>query len=85
MYALSDNVVVAVLSFDAHRHPRTLKIAKTLIKYGFKVKVWGFRRSVKEKHRVRLTLIADNLANYFRTILKEKPKKFREELEKFEK
>ena len=40
---------------------------------------------VKEKHRVRLMLIADNIANYFRIIFKEKPEKFREELRKFEK
>ena len=40
---------------------------------------------VKERHRKMLTLIADNLANYFRTLLKNEPKRFGEELRRFEK
>jgi len=40
---------------------------------------------VKERHRKVLTLIADNLANYFRLLLKSDPRRFREELERFEK
>jgi len=33
----------------------------------------------------RLVVIADNLANYFRILLKSDPRKFREELRRFEK
>jgi len=40
---------------------------------------------VKERHRKKLILIADNLANYFRMLLKNNPKKFKEELKRFEK
>ena len=32
-----------------------------------------------------LMIIADNLANYFRILLKNDPKRFREELRRFEK
>ena len=39
---------------------------------------------VYRHHRVLITL-ADNLANYFRILLKSDPKRFREELKKFEK
>ncbi len=40
---------------------------------------------VKERHRKKLILIADNLANYFRILLKNNPKKFSKELSIFEK
>ena len=40
---------------------------------------------VKERHRRMLTLIADNLANYFRVLLKDNPERFLEELKKFDK
>ena len=36
--------------------------------------------SIKETHRKKLMLLADNLANYFRVLLKGNPEKFREEL-----
>ncbi len=36
-------------------------------------------------HLENLVTIADNLANYFRILLKENPKRFREELRRFEK
>lgn len=40
---------------------------------------------VRKKHHRCLMTIADNLANYFRILLKKAPKRFREELRKFEK
>ena len=39
----------------------------------------------KPKYMDNLITIADNLANYFRLLLKNNPKRFREELRKFEK
>ena len=39
----------------------------------------------KPKYMDNLFTIADNLANYFRILLKNNPKKFREELRRFEK
>ena len=39
----------------------------------------------KPRYLDKLITIADNLANYFRLILKNDPKQFREELKKFEK
>ena len=42
-------------------------------------------KNIRYKHHRRLMLLADNLANYFRILLKEKPKKFREGLKRFEK
>ncbi len=41
--------------------------------------------SVRRRDLERLVLIADNVANYFRKLLESKPKKFREELSRFEK
>lgn len=40
---------------------------------------------IRLKHHVRLMLVADNLANYFRILLKNDPKRFRDELRRFEK
>jgi len=40
---------------------------------------------VKERHRRKLVLIADSIANYFRVLCNSNPRKFREELERFEK
>ncbi len=51
------------------------------IKHPRKVK----ESSIKETHRKKLMLLADNLANYFRILLKSDPKRFREELKRFEK
>jgi len=42
-------------------------------------------KNVRYKHHRRLILIADNLANYFRILIKDNPKRFKEELRKFEK
>lgn len=42
-------------------------------------------RNIRYKHHERLILLADNIANYFRIILKEKPRNYRRELRKFEK
>jgi len=41
--------------------------------------------NVQYRHHKLLLTIADNLANYFRLILKTSPRRFREELERFEK
>jgi len=41
--------------------------------------------NIRESHRKKLMLLADNLANYFRTLLKEDPKRFEEELRRLEK
>ena len=38
---------------------------------------------VREEHRRKLILVADNLANYFRILLNNNPRKFREELRRF--
>ncbi len=40
---------------------------------------------VRKRHLENLVTITDNLANYFRVLLKDNPKKFREELRRFEK
>ena len=40
---------------------------------------------VKESHRKKLMMLADNLANYFRVLLKNNPRRFREELRRLEK
>ncbi len=42
-------------------------------------------RNIRYKHHRRLMLLIDNLANYFRVILKERPRKFGKELKRFEK
>ncbi len=42
-------------------------------------------KNIKYTHHKRLMLVADNLANYFRVVLRDNPKRFREELKKFEK
>ena len=42
-------------------------------------------KSTRYTHHKRLMLIADNLANYFRVVLKDNPRRFREELRRFEK
>ncbi len=39
---------------------------------------------IRLKHHVRLMLVADNIANYLRILLKNNPKKFRDELSRFE-
>ena len=39
----------------------------------------------KPRYMENLITIADNLANYFRILLKDNPRKFREEFRKFEK
>ena len=39
----------------------------------------------KRRHETYLKRVTDNLANYFRILLKENPKKLREELRRFEK
>lgn len=49
-----------------------------------------FPRKVREsmarrRHEEYLKRVADNLANYFRVLLEEEPRLFREELERFEK
>ena len=46
------------------------------VKYEHKVK----ESAVKASHLKKLILLADNLANYFRIILKERPKEFNDEL-----
>ncbi len=38
---------------------------------------------VRRKHFKNLVTVADNLANYFRILLKDDPKKFKEELKRF--
>ncbi|RLG87241.1 MAG: hypothetical protein DRO39_01010 [Thermoprotei archaeon] len=40
---------------------------------------------IRLRHHARLMLVADNLANYFRIVLRDRPKIFREELKRFEK
>ncbi|RLI01471.1 hypothetical protein DRO31_06415 [Candidatus Bathyarchaeota archaeon] len=42
-------------------------------------------RNIRYRHHERLMLIADNLANYFRVLLRNNPRKFREELNRIEK
>ena len=42
-------------------------------------------KNIKYTHHKRLMLVADNLADYFRVVLRDNPKRFREELKKFEK
>jgi len=51
------------------------------IKYPRKIR----ESKVREKHRKKLITLADNLANYFRILLKTNPKKFRKERMKLEK
>lgn len=38
---------MAILSYEIWRHPRALKIAYTLVKHGYRVKLWGARKPVK--------------------------------------
>ncbi|MEL9941042.1 MAG: hypothetical protein QXG81_05425 [Ignisphaera sp.] len=42
-------------------------------------------RSIRYEHHRRLMLVADNLANYFRMVLRDSPRMFEKELRKFEK
>ena len=49
------------------------------VRYEHKVK----ESTVKASHLKKLILLADNLANYFRIILKERPKEFNDELRRF--
>ncbi len=41
--------------------------------------------SIRYRHHERLMLVADNLANYFRVLLRDKPERFWEERVRFEK
>jgi len=52
-----------------------------MIRYPKKIK----ESKAKRKHEEYIKKISDNLANYFRLLLKEAPSKFREELKRFEK
>ena len=48
----NSNVTVAIMSYEIWKHPRALKIAKTLLKHGFNVKLWGSRKPVKKGPRI---------------------------------
>ncbi len=63
----------ALVIVDDHLYP--------VLGYSRKLKEGSVRRDDLKK----LVVIADNLANYFRILLRNDPKKFREELRKFEK
>lgn len=43
---------IAIFSYEIWKHPRALKIAKTLVKHGFKVKLWGSRKPLRKGPRV---------------------------------
>ena len=43
---------IAVLSYHFWKHPRAIKIAQTLTKQGYRVKVWGFEPVFKRGPRV---------------------------------
>jgi len=51
---------IAILSYQLWKHPRALKLAHTLAKYGYRVKVWGSRTPVVKGPR-----IIRNMLNYF--------------------
>ena len=56
--------VVAILSYEAWRHPRAIKIARTLAKHGYKIKMWGARKPIHRGPRIIKALF-----NYIFTII----------------
>ncbi len=49
---MKKSVTIAVFSYELWRHPRAIKIAKTLTKQGFKIKLWGSRKPIKKGPRL---------------------------------
>ena len=78
--------VEPLLSFVKSYRPSVVLVDDKLTKYLQNIEALVIHESqVRFKHHARLVLLADNLANYFRLILKSDPKRFRDELRKFEK
>ena len=76
----------SIMSFITMRQPAIVLIDNKLISYVQTTNILLIPESnIRFKHHVRLMLVADNLANYFRILLKNNPKKFRDELRKLEK
>ncbi len=75
-----------LLSFVRQLEPAVLLVDDKLLNLFQEMSILVVsEKNIKYKHHKRLVLLADNLSNYFRIILKEKPRSFREELKKFEK
>ena len=53
----SNRKVIAILSYNVWLHPRSIKIAKTLTRYGYKVKLWGARAVRKRWDSIISTLL----------------------------
>ena len=74
----------AVESLLHHYRPALIVIDNKLGRYiSYEPKV--LESEPKPKYMDNLITITDNLANYFRILLKNNPKRFREELRRFEK
>ena len=65
--------------------PSLLLVDSKLVKYVEDLGIYIVpENSIRYRHHERLMLLADNLANYFRILLKNDPKRFREELRRLE-
>ncbi len=53
---------IFVLSLEIWRHPRSIKIAKTLVRSGYKVKLWGIRKRFNKGPRLIRALLNYALA-----------------------
>ncbi len=73
-------------SFVEQVKPSLILVDNKLVKHVENLGIYIVtENSVRYRHHERLMLLADNLANYFRILLKSDPKRFREELRRFEK
>ena len=67
-------------------HPQIILVDDKLAKHFRRAEaLLVLEKNIRYKHHRRLMLVADNLANYFRILLRENPRKLREELRRFEK
>ncbi|MEB3798719.1 MAG: glycosyltransferase [Desulfurococcales archaeon] len=51
------NITVVVMSYQAWKHPRAIKIARTLARSGYKVKMWGTRKPFQKGPRIMRGLL----------------------------
>ena len=61
---MSNKPSIAILSYEAWRHPRALKIARSLMRHGYHVKLWGARKPFKHGPRILRSLM-----NYLLSII----------------
>ncbi len=51
------NATIVVMSYQAWKHPRAIKIARTLARSGYNVKIWGTRKPFQKGPRIMRGLL----------------------------